>query len=58
MRKHDRIMPRAAYKHLSKGLLKTTLSLTTLSTERALVSGARANRKPRIPHRRQHFALT
>jgi hypothetical protein len=58
MRKHDGTMPRATYERLGGGLLKTILSPTTLSTERALVSGARANREPRIPHRRRHFALT
>jgi hypothetical protein len=58
MRKHNGTMPRAAYERLGGGLLKTILSPTTFSTERALVSGARANREPRIPHRRRHFALT
>jgi hypothetical protein len=58
MRKHNRTMPRVTYEYLGRGLLKTILSPTTLSTERALVSSARANREPRIPHRRRHFALT
>jgi hypothetical protein len=58
MRKHNGTIPRAVYERLGRGLLKTILSPTILSTERALVSGARANREPRIPHRRRHFALT
>jgi hypothetical protein len=57
MRKHDGTMPRATYERFGGGLLKTILSPTILSTERALVSGARANREPRIPHGRRHFAL-
>jgi hypothetical protein len=52
MRKHNGTIPRAAYEYLGKGLLKTILSLIILSTERVLVSGARANREPRIPYYR------
>ena len=48
MRKHNRTIPRAVYEYLSRGLLKTILSPIILSTERALVSGAWANREPRI----------
>jgi hypothetical protein len=57
MRKHNGTMPRIIYERFGGGLLKTILSPTILSTERALVSGARANREPRIPYRRRHFAL-
>jgi hypothetical protein len=58
MRKHNGTMPRAAYERLGRRLLKTILSPTILSTERALVNGARANREPRILYCRRHFALT
>jgi hypothetical protein len=48
IRKYNGTMPKTTYERLGRGLLKTILSPTILSIEHALVSSARANRKPRI----------